>query len=763
MSSEPESTFIFNVMRITESKLLLAAVVALFSSCGSHVLFKDGKSDYSIVVAGDAPASEQYAATELRDWIREVSGAELPITGLSGGVKGKRLVVGYNPLLEELVPGSERPGDRDDSFTWQSCGGDILFWGGSKRGTLYSVYSFLEDQLGCRWYSSKVSVAPKRHSWKFRKLGNHEEPGIIIRDNCVLDVRTNPTFSARLRNNFVHLPGANPGETIPGTAEGYWGVHAMGSFISPEEFYGTHPEYFSFRDGKRLNGYSQLCLSNPDVLKICIERVKQVMRDNPDHLIYSVEQNDDQLFCECDECKALAEQYGGQSGVMLWFVNQVADAVKEEFPDKYIGTFAYQYTRHAPKNIVPRDNVVVRLCSIECCMLHGYDECNQNRSFLKDLQEWSAIAPHLYIWDYVTDFAEYCLPVANWKTMQPHIQDFRDNHAIGIIEEGDYQTVSCELREMRSWLLSKLMWNPDADVDALIRDFTDGYYGAAGPFIRKYLDLEERILRRHGIHANCYIIASDEMYTDEFVNEGRKLFAEAKAAVSSDPEILARVETAEMPLCFLQMERTPVEGIRDGADRLVKRVVEREGIDRMAEGAWAGGVVWANDMLEKYGKIASDIENAALMPAREARTSGNGVAYTRYKGDFMTTSEMLAKGIVSDKGTKTGIAVDEEQVVDHFGYVFDTWLKVEKTGIHQFSISSDDGAVLFIDGNEVLNLDGSHSVRYDWTILNLEEGMHRLELRYCEDTDTQSLYAKMTAPDGSGGPLAPERLFIPEE
>ena len=90
-------------MRITESKLLLAAVVALLSSCSSHVLFKDGRSDYSIVVAPDAPESEQYAATELRDWIREVSGAELPITGLSGGVKGKRLVVGYNPVVVRIV------------------------------------------------------------------------------------------------------------------------------------------------------------------------------------------------------------------------------------------------------------------------------------------------------------------------------------------------------------------------------------------------------------------------------------------------------------------------------------------------------------------------------------------------------------------------------------------------------------------------------------------------------------------------------------
>ena len=86
---------------------MLAAVVTLMSSCSSHVLFKDGKSGYTIVVAPDAPESEQYAATELRDWLKEVSGAELPITGLDGGTQGKRLVVGFNPIVEELVPGTE--------------------------------------------------------------------------------------------------------------------------------------------------------------------------------------------------------------------------------------------------------------------------------------------------------------------------------------------------------------------------------------------------------------------------------------------------------------------------------------------------------------------------------------------------------------------------------------------------------------------------------------------------------------------------------
>ena len=379
----------------------------------------------------------------------------------------------------------------------------------------------------------------------------------------------------------------------------------MGRFISPAQYYNEHPEYFSLVDGKRQDEYAQLCLSNPDVLRICSEKMKDVMRREPDYLIYSMEQNDNWQYCTCEACQALAEKYGGQSGIMVWFVNQVADAVKDEFPDKFVGTFAYQYTRHAPKNIVPRENVVIRLCSIECCMLHDYDDCEQNKPFLQDLKDWSAIAPHLYIWDYVTDFRLYCLPTANWNTLQTHLQDYVNNNAIGILEEGDYQTVSCEFREMRSWLLSKLMWDCNADVKSLIQDFTDGYYGAAAPFIREYLELEERILLREGMHTLCYADVWHEMYSDEFITEGRRIMGEAKAAVANNPDLLKRVEKEELPLCLLQMVRMPQEGIKNGADTLFQKIVRQEGINKMTE--------W------RHEKNADDYIQSFQQMAREAK------------------------------------------------------------------------------------------------------------------------------------------------
>jgi len=484
-----------------------------------------------------------------------------------------------------LLPDAAQPDAEDEAFTYQNVGGDVLFWGGNKRGTLYAVYSFLEKELDCRWYSHKVSVAPKKVKFAFSELSNHEEPGIRMRDICYWVARR-PQWAARLRNNSVPIPRDASGGDLPGTAVRYWNCHTFEQFVPAKKYFDSHPEYFSMKDGKRIKEYTQLCLTNPDVLKLCTEGIRNAMKTYPDFLVYSLSQNDWYNPCQCDKCKVLVEKYGGESGILLWFVNQVADAIRDEFPDKYVGTFAYQYTRHPPVGIKPHDNVVIRLCSIECCLLHDYDECDLNKDFTKDLKTWASIAPHLYIWDYVATFTQYCMPMPNFETLQSHIKDYQNYHAIGIMEEGDYQGIGGEMEELRSYVISKLLWNPDCDVEEVIMDFTDGYYGAAGKFIREYLDYEHTVLRRDGIHQNCFPRPNSPMYTDDFVRESRKIFAKAKEAVQNDEELLHRVETAEMPLCFLQLVRTPEEAKQAGALDLFNRVVERDGIKRLAE--WGG-------------------------------------------------------------------------------------------------------------------------------------------------------------------------------
>lgn len=732
--------------------LIFAALALCLASCTKpgHILFKDGNSEYSIVVDPAAGESVQYAACQLQHWIAEVSGVTLPIVGPGDGQVGKRLIVGFNDLTITLKPDVVRPNDSDDSLTWCSVEGDILLWGGAKRGTLYAVYSFLEEELGCRWYSSTVSVAPASREYGFGELKHSESPSIKVRDDLYYDVTHNPDFSGKLRNNHIPLTGRD-GQVIPFSSERFWGVHTFDAMVPKSVYFDKHPEYFSLRKGERVKeGDTQLCLSNPDVLKITIESMRKVMRENPDYLIYSLTQNDNFDYCECPECQAIADQYGGQSGLMIWFVNQVADALKDEFPDKYIGTFAYQYTRGVPKNIKPRENVVVRLCSIECCLIHNYDECEQNRAFLDDLTGWAAISPHLFIWDYTTAFTQYSLPVPNFKTAKPHIQDFVANKAIGMMEEGDYQTKCGEFNELKAYLLAKLMWNSEADPDAIIKDFTDGYYGPAGKHIREYIEYADRILRRDGIHMTCYPVIGDEVYSEEFITGAIDIFKKAKKSVADKPDYLSRVESAEFPILLLYNEKMPEEAYLAGTFSQIKHVIEKDGVTKMAEhnNRYDERTFCDADVLLDRKSVADDVFNKRLWPALNTECGEQGVAYRYYEGCVYSTAGLIDKGTLMDEGIMPSISIPTDPARDYFGYDFNGLIKVEEDGIYQFTLTSDDGSSLFIDGKLVLSNDNAHDPVTKIGFAPLKAGVHNIRLIYFEDCNGQTLSLEAAAPSG---------------
>lgn len=547
----------------------------------SHSLFDAGKSDYTIVIEPEASECVRYAAEELRDWMQKVSGVTLPIENdLNAGEQGKRLVVGYNNLTCQSLADITAPDGENDSFTYRSCGGDVFFWGDTDRGTLYAVYSFLERELGCRWLNSRVSVTPKSEAWSFAELNHSESPAIRMRCIFYYDVLCHPEFDARLKGNCV-TDAAKYGGSLS-----YWACHSIPWFVSADKYYAEHPEYFAEVDGKRIAN-STPCLSNPDVLRITIEETRKAMQQHPECTIYSVEQGDGCPYCHCEKCNAIKAQYGDtESGLMIWFVNQVGDALKDEFPDKYVGTFAYQHTRPAPKNITPHDNVVVRLCPIEQCQLHSFDDttCEKNSAFLKDLDDWAQVAPRLYIWDYVATFSNYMLPMPNIWVVQNRIKHFRDGHAIGVMPQGSYQSVSDAFDDMKAYVMARLLWDPDRDINEVICEFTDAFFGeAAGPIIREYLEYERKSLIWEDNHEDLYASHEADMYTDNFIPGAKEYFARAKQAIrdaggENVEELIEHVEYAEISVCCLELLRNPAQGKADGSFDLLKRVAEREGI-----------------------------------------------------------------------------------------------------------------------------------------------------------------------------------------
>ena len=539
-------------------------------------LFSNGKSDYSIELSANASESEKWAAKELQIALKEMGGVELPITSSAPG-NNPKIVIGYNNKVPQMTDITE-PAKTDESFVYLNAGPDIYIFGGRLRGTMYGVFSFLENELGCRWYTPKVTVIPRREELKFDFLGHTEKPGIRVRNDFYFEA-FDPSWAARNKMNGT-LDFADVPRKQPGGVEGYWAVHTFYPLMPPEEFFGKHPEYYSLIDGKRIHERAQLCLSNPEVLRIITERIRERMRKSPEFLIYDVSQNDWENPCQCEKCQAIAQKYGSEPGIMIWFVNQVAEAIEKEFPDKFIGTLAYQYTRHAPVNISPRNNVVVRLCSIECCVAHDF-ECSANQSFLSDLQNWSAIAPHLYIWDYVVNFNNYLLPLPNFATLQSKIKAFQQNNAIGIMEQAAYQSRGGEFAELRAYLISKILWDPGCNTEGVVNDFMAGYYGRSGKYIRQYFDLLQSLVTP-GNHFPYGISPQDKIYSPDFIDKASELFLLAEKVADSE-EILHRVELSELAILYLKCKQRPVLSRIDGSYAKFCRIAGREKVTHYNE------------------------------------------------------------------------------------------------------------------------------------------------------------------------------------
>ncbi len=377
-------------------------------------------------------------------------------------------------------------------------------------------------------------------------------------------------------------------------------VHTFNSILDPAQHFEKHPEYFSEVNGMRIREHTQLCLTNPEVLRIAIETVRRWMREQPEASIFSVSQNDWQNWCTCRECSRVIGEEGSPMGPYLRFVNAIAGALEEEFPGKSIDTLAYQFTRRPPEKTVPRPNVIVRLCSIECCFSHPLSspaaQDPRNAAFASDLRGWSEVSRRLYLWDYVIDYSHSLLPFPNLYVLRPNIDLFVRNGVKGIYEEANYFSKAGELAELRTWILAKTLWDPAYDTDRAIDEFLEGYYGeAAGP-LRRLIDLLHGKARMEGIHFNINEGPRNALFSGDCVARGLGLLEEARKLAAGKPDLRRRVEAACLPLWYVritQLLREVGEGgpRRDEARKDLEalfadfdRVAREHGVSHVSEG-----------------------------------------------------------------------------------------------------------------------------------------------------------------------------------
>jgi hypothetical protein len=530
------------------------AAVWFFAGCtqaaqGRTVtIAQEGAAKAVIVVAEDATEPERHAAAELADFLRQVTGAAFEISGVPAAGKS-RLLVG---------PGAARLAAADfstdglgaDGVVIRTVGEDVILAGGRPRGTLYAVYTFLEDDVGCRWWSSKVSAIPRKATLEVGELNVRYVPALEYRESFWYDAFDGDwAVRNKCNGHSERLDDKCGGKH---TYEGF--VHTFFPLVPPEKYFTEHPDWFSEINGKRSQDRAQLCLTNEQMRAELVKNLKERLRKNPAATIASISQNDWHGNCQCAECAAIEQEEGSPAGPLLRFVNAVAEDIEQEFPNVAIDTLAYQYTRKPPKITRPRHNVIVRLCSIECSFCKPLSD-DRNKEFRDDIVGWSKICSRLYIWDYTTNFRHYVMPHPNLRVLGPNVKFFVDHNVKGIFEQGAYQSYGAEMAELRAWVLAKLLWDPARDGQQLIDEFIAGYYGPAGPHIRDYLKITHDAVEAGGDWLGCFSPHTAKFLSFETLNKGWEQLKAAEGTAANDPDLRFRVQVAQLPVMYTFMLR----------------------------------------------------------------------------------------------------------------------------------------------------------------------------------------------------------------
>ncbi|NMC43438.1 MAG: DUF4838 domain-containing protein [candidate division Zixibacteria bacterium] len=520
--------------------LVLTVLIILSSGKTAQAieLVANGAARYAIYAGDDLPPSSRMVVDTLRVYIHKISGADLAVTNRSEP-SSKQIVIELGKTADPKLAIADLG---TDGFRIKTIGESLYITAQTERGLHNAVYTFLETYLGCRKFSPTVTVIPERPTITLPHIDDTQVPKITFRMQNFHDSGYNAWHKLDTQDNFGLF------------------VHTFKVLIPPEKYFGDHPEYFSELNGQRTPE-GQLCLTNPDVYRIIVEELRRRMQEKPQATFWSVSQNDTYVPCGCPSCRAIDSVEGSPSGSLLAFVNRIA----AEFPDKTISTLAYQYSRSAPKSIAPRPNVNIMLCSIECNRRKPLADDSANASFVKDVHDWTALTHNIFLWDYVIQFRNLVSPFPNLRVLQPNIRFFAANGITTVFEQG-LSRMYGEFAELRAYLIAKLLWNPDIDIDSVMNDFLQGFYGPGAPYIRAYIDTMHDALAASGDDLDIYGYPwpSENGYlSPRMLAVYDSLFDLAEAAVKTDSAFLHRVQTARLPLQFAHLEQAKYIGIGD--------------------------------------------------------------------------------------------------------------------------------------------------------------------------------------------------------
>ncbi len=402
-------------------------------------IVEDGKTSYRIVVGPGASPIEDFAAHELQGYVMQMSGVFLPMDRGNVPVAGKRILVGRTAVAKLRLKADESylgP----DGFVIKTIDDRILLVGGSPRGTLYSVYTFLE-MLGCRWLAPGIigEVIPQLSDIAIAPIDHSERPDIPYRGftNYI------PTESAQMID--------------------WMAKNRMNYFMIPQ------PDYADF---KQISGG---------------ELERRGMEAGVSFAIEDSQPTADQIleFIASNPEVRIIEVQAGHSENDITSSQLIG--MEEAMHQNHPGRNAFLAARGVKTPPAGR-NIILSFDPESRCYRHslGDKQCEINSQvrspFEKQLRLWGRAYIHEY---YMGTYSQNSLPFPILHTIASDLQYFSALDEVEAIisqcEPGNWGTYG-----LNYYVFARTAWKASVDLGIIVDDYCEKYYGSAGEPMKRY-------------------------------------------------------------------------------------------------------------------------------------------------------------------------------------------------------------------------------------------------------------------------------------
>ena len=471
---------------------------------GEGYFFQNGQTQYQIVYPENASSHILTAVSELRLFLGSAGGGLIDAVTDNEYTSGPYISVGDTTLAKTKMASVDRAGLKDNGFVIRSEGKNVYILGATDNGSLNGAYDFLTYAIGFRVYAAD-EVQYEIGDISFKTFDVRDVPDIDYR---VADVTRRLDGDENYRTRVKYNCTDDVFMYALGTL-----YHNDFYYLPPATYKNTHRDWYSESNGS--TDYRQLCYTahgKEEELNQMLEIVSDIMVDTAKTSTaktITFMQQDINSWCQCTTCRESYTKYGANSAVVIKFINRLSDLVNEKLESEGMGDrelnicfFAYQQTESAPVNhgedgsytpvdesVILRDNAFVLYAPIYASYNESIFSSN-NQSVAETLRAWNAISKRTYVWLYQTNFSHYLYPYNTLPTMAERYRYLASQGVEYIFDQNQWDQITAKtaFHSLKGWMGAKLAWNVNADYNALLDEYFEGYFHDAAAPMRKLFD-----------------------------------------------------------------------------------------------------------------------------------------------------------------------------------------------------------------------------------------------------------------------------------